>query len=374
MKNVIFFLLIFLSCVSFAQKPGEVKIETVTLDLLRPARYARSFQGMDGDVYVMGLFRISVQDDGELVSRVLVDPVFSPVDFNESRMNTFYSRPGLFIALQNRLLHEKDSVYTLKMWRSDDSLKTLAEEQAKFILPEAGHVYFGKGDEWAGLFCHRSILELNDGSLIAALYGNFETDTITPTNDQSKLETRYKLRAFIARSMDDGTTWHYSSSLAVPDIHHPDQSEGYNEWSMVQLNDGRIFAVIRTGHFTPLVMCFSSDQGQSWSKPEVCTEFGPAGCDPCLLKLSDGRIALSYGEMVQPPSNAAGYFENFIENGDHRRRCRLAISTSPDVKRWEVIDVTGFDNRSAYSSIFEMKPGLLLYQTDLELFAIHIPR
>ena len=362
-----------LTCPLFAQDESKISIKTVTLDPVRPARYARSFMDGNRDIHVMGLFKVTKLKDGELLTRAQSDPVFPATALNESEMNTFFSTPGMFMAFNNRLEPVSGSTYTCKMWRSDDDLKTIKEEQAIFILPEAGKVDFGTPEEWAGLFCHRAIIQLEDGSLLMSLYGNFQSDTIKPTNPQSKVETKYKLRAFVATSTDQGYTWHYLSSVAVPVSGHTDNSEGFNEWSMVQLNDGRILAVVRTGHFTPFVTSISTDQGHTWSKPEPVPEFGPGGCDPYLLKLDDGRIAISWGEMVQPPKGDSHYFEDFSKRGDTRRRSRLAISETPDARRWHTIEVTDYDRRSAYSTIFQVGRNRLLYQTDLELYDILIP-
>ena len=249
-------------------------------------------------------------------------------------MNTFFSKPGFFIALNNRLEHKIGDIYATKMWRSDDDLETIQEASAKFILPEAGVVDFGSSDEWSGLFCHRSIIQLSDGSLLASMYGSFETDTISPTNPQSKSETKFMLRAFVVRSIDSGHTWHYLSTLAAPNSWKFENSEGFNEWSMVQLNNGHLLAVVRTGHFTPLVFCISKDYGKTWSAPATYPEIGPAGCDPCLIKLDDGRIALAYGEMVQPSDDNA--FDGPLEKLDRRRRCRLAISSSSEADSWQI--------------------------------------
>ncbi len=347
--------------------------ESLSLDKVRPARYARSVRDFNGDVHVMGLFKVSLQADGSFMTRAQYDPVFPSCMLNEAVMNTFYSRPGLFIALNNRLEPDSGYVYTLKIWRSKDNLTTITEGKSYVYLPEAGKVNFGRPGEWAGLFCHRSILESKDGALLAAMYGNFEEDTIRPTHPQSRIETRYKLRAFVVRSLDEGRTWHYLASLAVPEANHPDDSEGYNEWTMIRLRDGRIMAVIRTGHFTPFVTCYSRDEGKTWTSPLVNSDLGPGGCDPELIRLSDGRIALSYGEMVQPEVGDDQYFEAYPEHADLRRRCRLAISNSPGAAQWHVYDITGYGDRSAYSSIFEMKPGLLLYQSDLELYRVEVP-
>jgi hypothetical protein len=139
------------------------------------------------------------------------------------------------------------------------------------------------------------------------------------------------------------------------------------------LNDGRILAVIRTGHFTQPVISFSADQGHTWSEPAVNPELGPTASDPCLLRLSDGRVALSYGEMEQPSGDRVKFFNDF-KAGEHPRRCRLAISTTPAAEHWQIYNITDFGDRSAYSTIFEIQPGLLLYQSGMELYQIKIIR
>ena len=216
----IIILLLFRSLNLFSQEYGtdsnsftqSIQIAPVVLDNVRPARYARSFQDINGNVHIMGLFKASLQDDGQLIVRAQHEPVFPPTALNEANMNTFFSEPGFFIALNNQVRHKNGATYATKMWRSDDDLKTTREGEAIFIIPEAGNVDYGSPEEWSGLFCHRSIIRLPDGSLLAAMYGNFENDTIVPTNPQSKSETKYKLRAFVVRSTDKGETWRYRYS------------------------------------------------------------------------------------------------------------------------------------------------------------------
>ncbi len=356
---------------SSSQDFERINIQQVSLDPVRPARYARSFRDMNGDIHVMGIFKVTPDNQGRFITQVQYNPVFPPTALNEAIMNTFFSKPGYFIALNNRLEFKEKNTYTTKMWLSVNNLKTLEETEATFSLPEAGNVDFGNRDEWSGLFCHRSVLQLPDGSLLASMYGNFEPDTITPVNPQSKSETKFMLRAFVVHSTDSGFTWHYRSTLAAPNTLWFENSEGFNEWSMVQLDNGHLLAVIRTGHYTPLVFCISKDLGKTWSAPVTYPETFPAGCDPCLIKLDDGRVALAFGEMVQPAGASA--FEGPLENHDRRRRCRLAISKTPEADSWQVYNITGYDNRSAYPTIFQALPNTILYQSDLELYQIQIP-
>lgn len=365
--------LIVLTLVASAQSQQQIQITPLVHDSVTNVRYARSFQDLNGEVEIQGHLKVIRKEDGQLAAISKFNPLFPEAAIKEGGMNTFFINQDYFIALGYKLLYLSDSTYHAKMWYSSDDLKTVIEGEAKFILSEAGVVNYGQNGEWAGLFCHRGIIQLPDNSFLAAVYGNFESDSIIPSNPQSKLETKFKLRSFVVRSTDMGKTWRYYASLAVPQRDQTDDSEGFNEWNMEILNDGRLLAVIRTGHFTQPVICFSNDQGRTWSEPAVNPELGPTASDPCLLKLSDGRIALAYGQMEQPEGNKDQFFKDF-KAGDHLRRCRLAVSTTPEADHWQVWNITDFGNRSAYPTIFEMEPGLLLYQSGMELYQIKIIR
>lgn len=346
-----------------------ITVSQLSLDSLTPPRYARSFQTADKVVHLQGRVKISAEPgEGLKASYEPVNP-FPEDAVKAGAMNSFLIKNDLFVALGYRIEQDSSGNFSTSVWKSTGDLTHVIRSKATVILPEAGSVYYGKNGEWAGLFCHRGIIQLQDGTLLAAVYGNFEKDTITPANKQSRLETRYMLRAFVMESADGGSTWNYLSSLAVPKEGQKDDSEGFNEWTMVELTDGRILAVIRTGHFTPPVLCYSRDKGHTWSKPEQQPELGPALCDPYLLKLTDGRIALSYGQMEQPTGDRSNFFDHFTA-GDHPRKCCLAISSTPAANHWQVYDITGFGDRSAYSTLFEPEPGILLYQAGSEAFVI----
>jgi hypothetical protein len=287
----------------------------------------------------------------------------------ESHMNVHFYRKGLFLGVRTKFVCNPDGRCTGKIWRSTNELRTLEEGEAFLLIPEAGKVDNGKPGEWVGLFFHRRILELPDGSLLGAMYGNFEQDTIVPTNPRSKSETKYKSRAFVVRSTDDGRTWHYLSTVAVPSP--DDDTEGINEWSMVRLADGRILGMLRTGHYTPMLASWSGDNGRTWTKPVSATTLGP-GCDPYLLMLSDGRLALAYGQIVPPKEPKDLYWKEYEKRADHRRRCLLAISADGTGREWKVGTVADYDPRSAYPTIFEVEPGTLVYQSDLDLWRVNI--
>ena len=358
-----------LSVVSFVGSADcQVDITPLRLDQSHPGRYARSFMGPDSTVHLLGLFEI-IEQGRRVVYSGDKEPSWSGANLSEAIINTFLVRPGLFLGLRATVEPLGDGKYAGTIWRSTDDLKTVSEERTVVVLPEAGKVDFGSPEIWAGIFFHRAIVESTDGSLLAAMYGNFEADSAGPTHPWSKTETKFKLRAYVVRSTDEGKTWSFLANVAVPDPAVIDDSEGFNEWSICRLEDGRLLGVVRTGHFTPMVLSWSSDEGRTWTAPRPAPELGPAGVDPCLLGLSDGRVALAYGQMVQPTAVKPGS-EGAEPPRDTRRRCCLAISDDKSGERWSVTEVSGFDNRSAYATIFEVAPRTILYQADLQLWRI----
>jgi hypothetical protein len=347
-------------------------VTALRLDQSRPGRYARSFVMPDGSINVLGIFRVS--DAGRKVKLVLDSSGgVGPLEAVESKMNSFFSRKGLFLALYAGVKPAGDHKYVGTIWRSTDGLKTLTEERTTLILPEAGDVDFGKEGQWAGLIFHRGIVELKDGSLMAAMYGNFAEDKVKPTHGWSKMETVYKMRAFAVRSEDEGRTWRYLASVAVPSQDRPDDTEGFNEWTMTRLRDGRLLGIVRTGHFTPMVAVRSSDEGRTWTEPKVPEGLADAGCDPFLVTLADGRVALACGEMVQVPHDSPEYEQGFKTRKDQRRRCLLAVADDKTGEKWRTTEVAGYDNRSAYATIFDVAPNAVVYQSDLDLWRVEIP-
>jgi hypothetical protein len=332
-------------------------------------RYARSFRAADGTIYLLGLFKTT--DGGKHL--VLCNPADPPWGnlLKENAMNTFFSRKGLFFALKNKTVCTPDGQCTGKMWRSSGDLKTLQESETRVFIPEAGKVDQGTGDEWAGLIFHRAVVELRDGSLLAAMYGNFEQDATPPTNPRSKIETKYKERAFVVRSTDQGQTWRYVSTVVAPDPAVVDDSEGFNEWSIARLADGRLFGVIRTGHYTPFVVTWSSDEGKTWTKPFTPAGLGP-GCDPWVIRLSDGRLALAHGELPQPTGSREAYWKDYSVGAD-ARRCVLAIDVDGSGRNWVSYTVADYAPASAYATIYEVEPGTIVYQADMNVWRVELP-
>ena len=105
-------------------------------------------------------------------------------------------------------------------------------------------------------------------------------------------------------SNNNGQTWSRRSTIAA----HTSAplvgmgGEGPNETGLVQLDNGNLLAVYRTGqpfastdvnaNSPPIMWSMSSDQGFTWTAPKT---LGVSGVWPTLRKLDNGLIALTYG-------------------------------------------------------------------------------
>ena len=273
---------------------------------------------------------------------------------------TVLSRPGLFLALGGDLHLSSPGVFHVKLWRSTDNLRSIEEGQAVVKVPPGPKRDREKG-EWFGLYITRNIVEMPDGSLLATAEGNFEEDKIVPSSGPGQLETHYLGRTFLISSTDDGQTWEYLSTVAAPQAEDP-IDEGFGEPSLVRLDNGQLLCIMRTGHHRPLYACWSSDEGRSWTEP-VYTGL-ERGCFPCMVKLADGRLALSYGVRFPPG------WSRITPDGDHGRwvwpgagLTKLAINHDGSGQDWEVTTLAS-GMGSCYTTSFEVEPNILFCQVD----------
>ncbi len=103
-------------------------------------------------------------------------------------------------------------------------------------------------------------------------------------------ESPRKSAAFVARSRDGGYTWTEVTTIA----------EGYGEPSLCHLGDGRLLAMLRS---RGLWQSDSHDGGHTWGEPRQVT--GEMEFPGDVLRLSDGRLLLTYGRR-QPPYGVQG--------------------------------------------------------------------
>jgi hypothetical protein len=325
-------------------------------DYARKYRYARMLRAPSGAVYFYGGLKST--DGGRTLTPQSEISVEKFVPRPESA--TLW-KPGFFLSLQGHTELAAPGEYACKAWRSRDDLRTVEEFETRVFVPQ-GPTRKRREHEWSGLYFFRVILEMPPGYLLAPMEGNFDEDmTVLPTDYQSKAEAAFKQRTIIVRSDDEGRTWRYVSTVAFPKPEYP-VGEGFCEPALALLDDGRLLCVMRTGHYYPLYACWSSDEGRTWTPP-LYTGL-ERGCDPWLIKLADGRLAMSYGKRY--PEG----WSQIVPGGDMGRPdfvypgagwVKLAISEAGAGASWHEA-VIGRNCGACYSTLFEVKPNVLLCQ------------
>ena len=211
---------------------------------------SRCFRIGDGSIYFEK--KLKSTDGGKTVTP------HKEMDFDEIHLKggAVFAGKGVFYAPVVRTSLVRSGIYSVNAWRSTDNLRTLQKEKVMLNIP-GGPRRDAEQGEWFGIYVHRSIIEMADGSWVMTMYGNFENDGIIPQNKDAQQETKFMTRTFLVKSTDEGHTWHYLSSVAVPKSGDP-IGEGFGEPAITFLDDGRLLCIMRTGHHYPLYSTWSS--------------------------------------------------------------------------------------------------------------------
>ena len=133
-------------------------------------------------------------------------------------------------------------------------------------------------------------LELADGTLLAASYGNFKGDTVPMVGFVgTRGQKWFKYRTYLLESRDDGASWNYLSTVAYDG---DTGQESFCEPAIVDLGSGELLAIMRTGRFAPMYQTRSLDGGKTWAKPESAHTLGLA---PQLVLLENAALVCSFG-------------------------------------------------------------------------------
>jgi hypothetical protein len=127
------------------------------------------------------------------------------------------------------------------------------------------------------------------------------------------------------RSTDGGRSW----SEGTPIARGAPASRSYQEPVLMELAPGHLLSLLRVGgdRRGPTGIfwrCESHDGGQTWSPP-VPTGIRSGAC-PRLLKLSDGRLLLTYGRRFEP----YGLYASLSEDGGQSWGETLQLRKTPD--------------------------------------------
>jgi Neuraminidase (sialidase) len=103
-------------------------------------------------------------------------------------------------------------------------------------------------------------------------------------------------RVFAARTTDGGKTWRLQSFIGP----EPDASDFAIMPSSVRLSPKTILTSIRHRHFIDLYR--SDDDGNNWAYVTKPVPDTGRGNPPSMIRLSDGRLLLTYGFRAEPYS------------------------------------------------------------------------
>jgi hypothetical protein len=186
----------------------------------------------------------------------------------------------------------RDDYFSADLTRSTDNGLILKTETTTMHIPEATGGSGDDGSRFEGPVADHAIVQLRDGSLMAAMYGQFKTDRVPVPTMPAKWGC-FKYRTFVMRSTDRGRTWDYLATVAYdPSV----GLESFCEPDLLIVPDGGILCFMRTGgsggKFTPLYLSRSEDGGKTWSKPEPIAD---RGVWPNACRMKNGVLACTYG-------------------------------------------------------------------------------
>lgn len=262
--------------------------------------------------------------------------------------STVQLRDGRSLLFDVHAEHKGGKRFEANFWSSRNDFKTIEGPRTfSFVLPDAEvNSFDDRGEPISRMYVRRSIIELQNGDLLATAYGHFEADKFA-SEYNAKM---YKMRSFLLRSSDQGETWKYISVVASG----PVEQEGFGEPVMVQLKHGpragRLICQLRTGRETPIYQCESDDEGKTWSRPYPLewrySRFGRTrpivGTDPDLIEMQDGTLVMSFGHKP-----------DYREHGNY-----LAFSTDHGAS-WGHVTQLSMTPTKAYTGVREVSPGEL---------------
>ena len=232
--------------------------------------------------------------------------------------------------------------------------------QATLHIPGALPIVDDTGRYGGGPSFWRSIVELDDGTLLASGYGNFDHNDAPPLGYPAEWGMR-RFESFVMESADRGHTWHLRAIIAGDAT---TGQEGFCEPVMVHLGGGELLAVMRTGRAAPLYQARSLDNGFTWSRPE---SLHVPGVDPSLIRLSGGTVVLGWGTRVPDApwdrANLDDYQTRYVEGeGDPPLTPAGFIALSRDGGRTYSRPVQLDEGiGQSYTALVETEPGAILF-------------
>lgn len=166
---------------------------------------------------------------------------------------------------------------------SKDECNTWSERR-RFQMPPGYSGYTGMNND--------RMIQLADGRILAAAWDGHARGRV--------------IVGFTLYSDDNGYTWHKSTDVDMR-VLKPDDKVGAQEPAVVELKDGRVMMLIRNS-FGCIARCYSTDRGQTWSKPELIPELEAPVSPASIIRLPQtGDLLLIWNRnpKLRNPLNSA---------------------------------------------------------------------
>jgi len=227
----------------------------------------------------------------------------------------------------------------------DDIMKNNVETHfAPVDIPELSMGFGDSNNRFAGC-AQTGVIEMSNGDILVMMYGQFKEDRILcPWLKEHGPYDFYLYRTWCIVSHDKGETFEFLTTVAdcntypIADVN----AEGYCETDCIEVEDGHIVAVLRTGGheiYSPLYVSHSYDYGKTWGAPYTVNDWGVW---PRIIKMQDGTLVIS-----------SGHIHTFLQfSGD-------GGLTWSDAAILEECDGKWGQSCSGYNYITESRPGEL---------------
>lgn len=163
------------------------------------------------------------------------------------------------------------------------------------------------------------------------------------------------------QSKDDGESWQASNFIDIGGQGHHD---GCYEGTLVQLNDGRVWYLIRT-NLDWFWSAFSEDNGLTWTQLNKSVEASSSPGMFCRLK--SGRLMLAYNQLYkQGETKARRISGQFSKAAASWQREELSVRFSDDEgESWSEPEVIASCAGAwlSYCYLFEVEPGKIWLTT-----------
>ena len=189
--------------------------------------------------------------------------------------------------------------------------------------------------KWGNHVRNDCAIVLKSGRILVPAYMSPPTAKVAGRGDMD-------LSFGIARYSDDeGKTWHESKSIILVPLDGGRKGmEMWDEWSVVELKDGRLLGMGRTT-VNRLFQCISKDQGETWEQVEPTQLV--SGDTPCIVR----RIPTTGDILVIWNQTSSDEWERYLTR--HRLSCAISRDEG---KTWE-----NFKNLESLDDVTRVEPS-----------------